>query len=70
MFALPISMPRYKSFFLSKVLKLNYFWKKNAKFSSAGGFAPSFPLAAGGLAPDPQNSPPLQISGYEPFFFQ
>ena len=29
---------------------------------------PHWPLAAGGCAPDPQNSPPLRISGYAPDF--
>ena len=44
-------------FFIKIALKLSYFCKKNAKFQALG--APP---------PDPQNSPPLRISGYAPDF--
>ena len=42
--------------------------QKNAKFASAGGSAPKPPCLRrpGALPPDPQNSPPLRISGYAP----
>ena len=51
---------------------MKLFLQKNAKISSAGGFAPRphWPLAAGGSAPRPPKypppPPPLQISGYAP----
>ena len=55
MFALPISMPRFKGItFYQYSPKIKLFLKKNAKFSSAGGSAPR-----------PPNQPPqLRISGY------
>ena len=48
---------------------MKLFLQKNAKFSSAGGFAPRPPLASGGwgLRPlTPQTAPPLRISGNAP----
>ena len=67
-FALPISMPRFKSIiFYQYSPKIKLILKKNAKFSSAGGSAPRPPCLRwlGTLPPDPQNSPPqLRISGY------
>ena len=48
---------------------MKLFLQKNAKFSSAGGFAPRPPLASGGwgLRPQtPKTAPPLRISGYAP----
>ena len=48
---------------------MKLFFKKNAKFSSAGGFAPRPPLASGcsGLRPQtPKTALPLRISGYAP----
>ena len=50
---------------------MKFFLQKNAKFSSAGGSAPT-PRASGGWGlcpqiPRPLNSPPpLRISGYPP----
>ena len=44
MFALPISMPRFKSIiFYQNKPKIKLFLQKNAKFSSAGASAPSAP---------------------------
>ena len=49
-------MPRFKSIFFNKIaLKLSYFFKKMQNFRALG--APP---------PDPQDSPPLRISGYAP----
>ena len=49
MFALPISMPRFKSIILYyNSPKIKLFLQKNAKFSSDGA-----------RPPDPQNSPPI-----------
>ena len=46
-FALPISMPRFKSIiFYQYSPKIKLFLKKNAKFSSAGGSAPRPPNTA------------------------
>ena len=45
-------------FFIKIALKLSYFCKKMQNFQ-----------ALGAEPPDPQNSPPLRISGYEPAFF-
>ena len=42
-------------FFIKIALKLSYFRKKMQNFR-----------ALGATPPDPQNSPPLQISGYAP----
>ena len=50
---------------------MKLFLQKNAKFLSAGGFAPKPPLASRGwgLRPQtPQTAPPLRISGYAPIF--
>ena len=82
MFALPIIKPRFKSIiFNQNSPKIKLFLQKNAKFSSAGGFAPKppcfrrlgdlppnpQPLATGGFAPRPPKQPPaLRISGYAP----
>ena len=60
-FALPISMPRFKSIICyQNSPKIKLFLKKKAKFSSAGGFAPRSPclrrLAA--LPPHPQTQTP------------
>ena len=55
-FALPISLPRFKSIiFYQYSPKIKLFLKKNAKFSSAGGSAPQTPVppAAGGFASRP-----------------
>ena len=50
-------MPRFKSIiFYQYNLKTKLFLKKNAKFSSAGSFAPRFP----------KQPPQLRISGYAP----
>ena len=59
-FALPISMPRFKSIiFCQYSPKIKLFLKKNAKFSSAGGSAPKPPCLRllGDPPPDPPNSP-------------
>ena len=56
MFALLISMPRFKSIiFYQNSPKIELFLKKNAKFSSVGGlrFQTVMPLAAVGFAPKP-----------------
>ena len=48
---------------------MKLFLQKNAKFSSAGGFAPKPPLASAGWGlrlQTPQTAPPLQISGSAP----
>ena len=57
MFALPISMPHFKSIiFYQNNPKIKFFLKKNAKFQALG--APP---------PDPQAPPPqLRICGYAP----
>ena len=56
-FALPISMPRFKSIiFYQYSPKIKLILKKNAKFSSAGGYAPR----------PPKQPPQLRISGYVP----
>ena len=54
-------------FFMKIALKLSYFSKKMQNFRALGA-PPSDPHlpAAGASAPDPQNSPPLRISGYAP----
>ena len=50
-------MPCFESvfFFINIALKLSYFCKKLQEFR-----------ALGALAPDPQNNPPIRISGYAP----
>ena len=74
MFALPISMPRFKSIiFYQNSPKMKLFSQNNAKFSSAGSSAlrptwlqrlgalppgPQWPAAAGGGALKPPNQPP------------
>ena len=56
-FALPISMPCFKSIiFYQYSPKTKLFLKKNAKFSSAGGSVPR----------PPKQPPQLRISGYAP----
>ena len=66
MFALPISMTRFKSIFLIKITqKLSYFCKK-CKISSAEDEA--LPLAGEGFAPRPPKQPPLRIFGYAPVY--
>ena len=53
-------------FFIKIALKLSFFWKKNAKFSNAGGSTPITRASGGwGLCPQtPKHSPLLQISDY------
>ena len=59
-FALLISMPDLKSIISIKIcLKLNYFCKMQ-------NFRNLLLTTVGGKDPDPQNSPPLQISSYAP----
>ena len=59
MFALPILSHVLKAYFFKQNSpKVKLILQKNAKFSSAEGSAP-VPPAAGGFAPDPQNSPPI-----------
>ena len=55
MFALLISMPRFKSnIFHQNSPKIKLFLQKNAKFSTLGALLPDLqPQAAGGLAPGP-----------------
>ena len=56
MFALPSSLPHFKSIiFYQNRPKIKLFLQNNAKFSSAGGSAPR-----------PPNYPPLRIPGYAP----
>ena len=66
MFALPISIPRYKSiFFYLNSPKIKLFLQKNAKLSSAGGSDPK-PQCLRRLVALPQTlktAPSLQISG-------
>ena len=80
MFALPISMPRFKVlFFYQNSSKIKLILQKNAKFLSAWGSAPVL-TTAWGFTPRPplvsvswgfrpqnlQTAPSLQISGYAP----
>ena len=61
MFALPISMLRFKSIiFYQNSPRIKLLLQKNAKFFSAGGSAPKtlVPLAAGDFAPRPPKHPP------------
>ena len=61
MFALPISMLRFKSIiFYQNSPRIKLLLQKNAKFFSAGGSAPrhSCLWQLGTLRPDPQNTPP------------
>ena len=56
MFALPISIPHFKSIILHQnIPKFKLFLQKNAKF-----------LSAGRSAPRPPKQPPLRICGYAP----
>ena len=73
-------MPRFNSIIFNlNCSRIKLFLQKNAKFSSAGGSAPKPPVSGswglhpqtpvglrrlGAPLPDPQNSPPLRISGY------
>ena len=60
MLALPISKSRFKALsFYQNNPKIKLFLQKNAKFSSAGGFAPRPPCLRrlGAWPPDPQISP-------------
>ena len=69
MFALPISMSRFKSInFYQNIPKIKL---KNAIVLVCWGLLLHFPVppAAGGLAPRPPKQPPLQISGYAPGVF-
>ena len=63
-------MPRFKSliFYQNTVaLKLSYFCKKMQNFRAALPPDPSLQRQRlGDSPPDPQNSPPLRISGYAP----
>ena len=62
-------MPRFKSIiFYQNSPKIKLFLKKNAKFLSAGNFAPRPPCLRrlGALPPDPHTQPPLRISAYVP----
>ena len=70
-FALLISMPRFKSInFYQERPKFKLFLHQNTKFFSAGGLPPDpVPPAAGSPLPEPQppkQSSPLQISGNAP----
>ena len=58
MFALPVSMPPFKSIFIKIVLKLSYFFKKMQNFRTLGA-PPQYPVppAAEGTVLRPQNSP-------------
>ena len=60
-FALPISMPRFKSIIFHQYsLKIKLFLKKKAKFSCAGGSAPKPPcLQRLGSLPHTPSSPPI-----------
>ena len=70
MFTLPIFMSRFKRiiFVYQTSPKIKLFLQKDAKCLYAGGVAPRPPCllklgALGAPPPDPQNSPPLRISG-------
>ena len=67
MFALPISIPCFKSiiFFYQNSPKIKLFLQKNAKISSAGGTAPTPPCLRrlGALPPDPL---PSMAEGFAP----
>ena len=71
MFALPISMPRFKSIFCIKIaLKLSYICEKKQTFRALEAPPPD-PRASGGWRLRPQTPtipPPLRISGYAPVF--
>ena len=81
MFALPISMLRFKAFIFITIPKINLFLQKNAKFLVCWELRPQtfVPPAAGAFPPDPQppvavsfaprppkTAPKLRISGYAP----
>ena len=60
-FALPISMPRFKSInFYQNSPKIKLFLKKKCKIVKCWGLRPQTPAppVAGNFPPDPQNSPP------------
>ena len=63
-------MPCFESIiFYQYSPKTKLFFKKNAKFSSAGGSAPRPPIASGGwglCSQTPETDPQLRISGYAP----
>ena len=62
MFALPISMPRFKNInFYQNRPKIKLFLQKNAKFFVFCGLRTQtpVPLAAGGFAPRPPKHPPI-----------
>ena len=71
MFALPISMPRFKSIIFIKIaLKLIYICEKKQIFRALGALPPD-PCASGswGLRPQtPTIASQLRISGYAPVF--
>ena len=72
MLALLISMPRFESIdFYQNIPKIKLLLQKNANFFVCWGLCPQIPVppAAWGFAPDPQNIPPLRISGYAPGVF-
>ena len=54
-------------FFIKIALKLSYFCKKLQNFRALGAETPSL-RQLGASPPDPQDSPPLRISGYAPGF--
>ena len=74
MFALPISMPRFKSInFYQNIPKIKLFLQKNAQVFVCWMLRSQTPVppAAGGFSPKPpkQPPPPLRISGYAPGVF-
>ena len=61
MFALPITMPRFKSInFCQNTPKIKLFLQKYAKIFVCWGLRPQIPVppAAGGFAPRPPKQPP------------
>ena len=67
MFALPISMPRFKNInFYQNRPKIKLFLQKNAKFFVFCGLRTQTPCLQrlGALSLDPQSIPPLRNSGY------